>query len=123
MPQLNETHDPARRSWVQGADDLQTDFPIQNLPYGAFSVGDGPIHIGVAIGTRILDLTLLERQGLLTPGGDTAVFADGVLNPFMALPQPVWGCRCTAISVGPLRGPCRCRVSTCSTAGLTPRTP
>jgi fumarylacetoacetase len=29
---LNETHDPARRSWVQSANDPSTDFPLQNLP-------------------------------------------------------------------------------------------
>jgi len=33
---LDETHDPARTSWVEGADG-HADFPIQNLPYGVFS--------------------------------------------------------------------------------------
>lgn len=90
MTRTDATHDPARRSWIEGADDPGCDFPIQNLPFGAFSVEGGPIHIGVAIGTRILDLSVLEEEGLLRPGGDRNVFQDGVLNPFMALPQAVW---------------------------------
>lgn len=90
MIRTDATHDPRRRSWVDGANDPETDFPIQNLPFGAFSVEGGPIHIGVAIGTRILDLTLLEEEGMLCPGGERAVFHDGVLNPFMALPPAVW---------------------------------
>lgn len=36
FPQIDETHDPARSSWVEGADG-HPDFPIQNLPYGIFS--------------------------------------------------------------------------------------
>lgn len=89
MTGLNETHDPARKSWVDGANDPNSDFPIQNLPFGVFSLEGGPVHIGVAIGTRILDLTVLEEEGLIVPA-DHRVFDQGVLNPFMALPQNVW---------------------------------
>ena len=90
MTKLNRTHDPARKSWVQSANAADTDFPIQNLPYGVFSVGDNCKRVGVAIGDQILDLTALEDAGTLTLGGDIKVFADGVLNPLMALPQDVW---------------------------------
>ena len=90
MSSLNETHDPKRQSWVESANAPGTDFPIQNLPYGAFSVEGGQIHAGVAIGDRILDLTVLEDEGLLRPGGEQTVFDQGVLNPLMALPQAVW---------------------------------
>ena len=31
MTALNETHDPALRSWVASAQAADTDFPIQNL--------------------------------------------------------------------------------------------
>ncbi|MEM0950251.1 MAG: fumarylacetoacetase [Pseudomonadota bacterium] len=89
MSGLDQTHDPARRSWVPGATAPDGDFPIQNLPYGAFSIGDGPIRIGTAIGSCILDLTMLEDAGLLHPAGHR-VFQDGILNPFMALPQRNW---------------------------------
>ncbi|XWN30487.1 MAG: fumarylacetoacetase [Devosia sp.] len=90
MPGLNETHDPKRRSWVESANGANADFPIQNLPYGIFSEGDGAKRVGIAIGDMILDLTALEEAGTLRPGGNGPVFADGVLNPFMALPQAEW---------------------------------
>lgn len=90
MPGLNATHDPARRSWVESANLPGADFPIQNLPFGVFSQGDGPRRVGVAIGDMILDLTALEQAGTLVPAPGEWVFGDGVLNPFMALPQAVW---------------------------------
>ena len=39
MAELNETHDPQRRSWVGTANAPDTDFPIQNLPFGVFWIG------------------------------------------------------------------------------------
>lgn len=90
MAGLNATHDPARKSWVESANDSASDFPIQNLPFGVFSEAGGARRIGVAIGNQILDLTALEAAGTLTPGGTDKVFDQGVLNPFMALPQSVW---------------------------------
>ena len=90
MTALNKTHDPSRKSWVESANAADSDFPIQNLPYGVFSEEGGPRRVGVAIGDSILDLTALEAAGKLTPGGDVKVFDQGVLNPMMALPQQVW---------------------------------
>ena len=96
MTLLNKTHDPARKSWVESANVADSDFPIQNLPYGVFSIGGGPKRIGVAIGDQILDLTSVEAAGGLTPS-DNPVFADGILNPLMALPQSVWSATREAI--------------------------
>lgn len=90
MAALNETHDAARRSWVDSANGPQADFPIQNLPYGAYRDADGSKRVGTAIGDKILDLTALEESGRLTPGGKDKVFASGILNPFMSLPHTVW---------------------------------
>ena len=64
MSQLDETHDPARKSWVESANG-HPDFPIQNLPFGVFSVGNGEPGIGAAIGDMILDLKGLSSTGLL----------------------------------------------------------
>ncbi|MGP7796817.1 fumarylacetoacetase [Sphingomonas sp. CLY1604] len=61
---LNETHDPARQSWVDGADAEDGDFPLQNLPFGVFDDGNGP-RGGVAIGDRIVDLRALIASGAL----------------------------------------------------------
>jgi fumarylacetoacetase len=54
---LDETHDPARRSFVEAANRPETDFPIQNLPLGVFSTQADPTQrIGVAIGDQVFDL-------------------------------------------------------------------
>ena len=53
------------KSWIDSANDEQTDFSIQNLPFGIFSVrGQGP-RIGIAIGDLILDLHACVEHGLL----------------------------------------------------------
>ena len=55
--ELNETHDPARRSIVESANAPGTDFPIQNLPFGAYRPAAGQAaRIGVAIGDQIVDV-------------------------------------------------------------------
>ena len=36
MPELNQTHHLALTSWVTHANDADTDFPGQNLPFGVF---------------------------------------------------------------------------------------
>ena len=84
---LDATHDPALRSWVDSANTPDTDFPIQNLPFGRFRVGTQPWRIGIAIGDQVLDLRLVAEEGgwpddlraLLAP------LAAGDLNAFMAL--------------------------------------
>ena len=70
---IDQTHDPALRSWVESANIPDCDFPIQNLPLGVFRlVGAEQSRVGVAIGDQILDL-----RPWLT--GDT-------LNGYMSLP-------------------------------------
>ena len=74
---LDETHDPALSCWVDNAQG--SDFPIQNLPLGIFSVGERRRHSGVAIGDYVLDLNgiadlLYEewREDLSQPDYDQA---------------------------------------------------
>ena len=63
MPiELNATHDPRRRSWVESANAPGCDFPIQNLPFGLFDDGRGA-RGGVALGDRIIDLSALRGAG------------------------------------------------------------
>jgi len=50
----DETTDPQLVSWVESA--AGSDFPIQNLPLGIFSVGQRRRCAGVAIGDYVLDL-------------------------------------------------------------------
>jgi fumarylacetoacetase len=85
---IDDTHDPALRSWVESAN-ASTDFPIQNLPFGVFrraGSGDEP-RIGVAIGDEILDLVRCREAGRLD--GLSSRLLDAVrgasLNALMAL--------------------------------------
>jgi fumarylacetoacetase len=88
MMRLNDTHDPARRSWVESANSPDSDFPIQNLPFGVFSHGNVPPRGGVAIGDRIVDLAACLAAELFT--GDAAeaarACAGPTLNPLIGLP-------------------------------------
>lgn len=56
--EINETHDPNLKSWVESANDPNTDFPIQNLPFCNFrhKSAEYGSRIGVRIGDSILDL-------------------------------------------------------------------
>lgn len=67
MIELNETHNPAMRSWIGSANTSTTDFPIQNLPLGVFRCEQTDTsRIGVAIGDQILDTHRAADEGLLT---------------------------------------------------------
>ncbi|MDB5706194.1 MAG: fumarylacetoacetase, partial [Sphingomonas bacterium] len=61
---IDETHDPARTSWVESATG-HAQFPIQNLPYGVFDSRDGERRLGVAIGDHILCLRRASDENLL----------------------------------------------------------
>jgi len=73
-----------------------SDFPIQNLPYGVFyrnADSSKRPTIGVAIGDQVLDLAAVAKAGLLEgPAlkGHTEVFFEGTLNAFMGLGKPAW---------------------------------
>jgi len=54
---IDESNDPALTSWCESAQ--ESDFPIQNLPLGIFSVGERRRRAGVAIGDFVLDLTAI----------------------------------------------------------------
>ena len=53
---IDETHDPALKSWVESANRPGCGFPIQNLPLGVFRTeSDSAARLGVAIGDFVLD--------------------------------------------------------------------
>ena len=91
---LDETHDPARRSWVTSANAEGCAFPIQNLPFGVFSpkAGKQAPRGGVAIGNQVLDLAAAARAlGLTGKALEAARAAAGpTLNPLAALGRPHW---------------------------------
>jgi fumarylacetoacetase len=102
MGPLNETHDPALRSWVASAQGEGTDFPIQNLPFAVFRrKGTGERwRGGVAIGDRIVDLDAVAAAGGL--GADVAhalqAAAESTLNRFMGLGPQAWSALRLALS-------------------------
>ncbi|MEZ5660823.1 MAG: fumarylacetoacetase [Burkholderiaceae bacterium] len=98
---LNETHDPARRSWVAQANDPAGDFPIQNLPFAAFETAAAQgSRGGVAIGSSIVDLAALRArapfEGLAAEALDAA--AEPKLNRFMSLGPAHWSALRLALS-------------------------
>ena len=52
-------------SWVESANDSQTDFPLENLPFGVFLRSGSFACPCVAIGDQILDLHETVASGLL----------------------------------------------------------
>ncbi len=85
------TVDPGRRSWVPVAAD--SDFPIQNLPYGVVSYADDERRrVAVAIGDHVLDLYELAQARLLDAGplDPETVLAVPTLNRFLALGRDAW---------------------------------
>lgn len=89
MPiELNATHDPARRSWVESANAEGADFPIQNLPFGVFDDGKGA-RGGVALGDRIVDLAALLEAGAITGPAANAACGASLLPLFACARQEV----------------------------------
>lgn len=77
--QINETHDPNLRSWVESANDPNTDFPIQNLPFCVFRPprldrrwNEIPPRLGVAIGDRIFDVYEALKEDLFDGAAERA---------------------------------------------------
>jgi fumarylacetoacetase len=81
---------PLIRSWIDSANAPDCDFPLNNLPYGVFSVGEGDLRCGVAIGDRIVDATGLEAAGILRADPDADVLDAPFWNDFMELGKPAW---------------------------------
>src|SRR5712691_7432052 len=77
---LDETHDPALKSWAESANAPGCDFPIQNLPFGIFRRKNSKEsrRAGVAIGDQIFDLAAL------------GVTSGPTLNALAALGRPAW---------------------------------
>ncbi|MBI1895852.1 MAG: fumarylacetoacetase [Acidobacteria bacterium] len=84
---MNPPNGPAPGSWVPGANEPGTDFPIQNLPFGVFRLANGPPRAGVAIGAEIVDLSAAHSAGLFrgVAGEAAAACTEGSLNRLMAL--------------------------------------
>ena len=82
-------NNPDLKSWVEVPS--QSDFPIQNLPFGIFSTSQNEPSIGVRIGDKVLDLAKLASLGYFEDLTiDTSVFSKTILNDFIATGQKSW---------------------------------
>jgi len=78
------SNNPTITSWVEIPP--QSDFPIQNLPFGIFKTTDRSPRAGVAIGHFIIDLHELAQQGYLDKidSTTTSLFSQPYLNSFFS---------------------------------------
>ena len=102
MAQLNETHDPGLRSWVESANRPGSDFPLQNLPFAAFRRAGSreSFRIGVAIGDQIVDVAAAQGAGAFSGEAAHAAVAceQPTLNRLMALGPGAWSSLRNALS-------------------------
>jgi fumarylacetoacetase len=105
MPPINETHDPALRSWVGSAQEPGCDFPLQNLPHAVFRrAGSSETwRGGVAIGDQVLDLAAALASGAFdaVPAAAREALADAALpalNALMARSPEDWSALRLALS-------------------------
>ncbi|MBC9795670.1 fumarylacetoacetase [Sinomicrobium weinanense] len=82
-------NDPQRRSWIQVNKD--SDFPIQNIPFGVFLTRDDVITIGTRIGDTAIDLGALHQLGYFEgiPLTDD-IFLQDSLNDFISDGKKTW---------------------------------
>ncbi len=86
---MSHPNDPKLRSFIDVVP--SSDFPIQNLPYGVFSTAAYPApRVGVAIGDYVLDLAVIENEGVIDLSPAFRIFAQGSINAFMALGPQIW---------------------------------
>ena len=85
----NQANDPSRTSWIPVPEN--SDFPIQNLPFGVFIPGDDIITTGTRIGDTAIDLSALQQLGYFN-GIDLPddVFLQDTLNDFIADGRKTW---------------------------------
>lgn len=102
MTILNETHDPGLRSWVNSANEDDTDFPVQNLPFGVYTDPEtGTGRVGIAIGDMVLDVTAARAKGIIGGAADDAAgaCAGETLNQLMAMGGRHWSALRAAASM------------------------
>ena len=82
-------NDPSRESWLDIPDN--SDFPIQNIPFGVFLTRDDIITIGTRIGDYAIDLGALHQLGYFEdiPLTDD-IFLQDTLNDFIADGRKTW---------------------------------
>ncbi len=82
-------NNPNRKSWLKVEEN--SDFPIQNIPFGVFLTRDDIITIGTRIGDYAIDLGALHQLGYFEgiPLTDD-IFLQDTLNDFIADGRKTW---------------------------------
>ncbi|MBT8258626.1 MAG: fumarylacetoacetase [Bacteroidia bacterium] len=82
-------NNPDRNSWLHVS--RNSDFPIQNIPFGVFLTRDDIITIGTRIGDTAIDLGALHQLGYFKgiPLTDD-IFLQDTLNDFIADGRKTW---------------------------------
>lgn len=83
-----DTTDVRLESWLPVPS--ESDFPIQNLPFGVF-VRDGALpRIGVALGENVLDLYAVADAGFVDDCCEPELLQAPALNPLLAAGRALW---------------------------------
>ncbi|MEO6883739.1 MAG: fumarylacetoacetase [Bacteroidia bacterium] len=78
-----KANNPLLKSWIEVK--KNSDFPIQNLPFGIFKTASLSPRVGVAIGNFVMDIAMLQQMGFLKNNFSNTVFETDFLNDFIAL--------------------------------------
>ena len=82
-------NDPKRKTWLETSPD--TDFPIQNIPFGVFLTRDDIVTIGTRIGNYAIDLGALHQLGYFKGIELTDdIFLQDTLNDFISDGRKTW---------------------------------
>ncbi|MDH3795449.1 MAG: fumarylacetoacetase [Flavobacteriaceae bacterium] len=84
-----KANNPERKSWLEISAD--SDFPIQNIPFGVFLTRDDVITIGSRIGDYAIDLAAMHQLGYFEgiPLTDD-IFLQDTLNDFISDGKKTW---------------------------------
>ncbi len=81
---------PLIPSRIAAANDPASPFPLNNLPFGVFSVGEDAPRCCTALGDQVVDLSVLEGAGLIDAGAGRPIFVQPALNDFMEQGADAW---------------------------------
>ena len=88
---MDKTHDSNLKSWIDVEEN--SDFPIQNIPFGVCSPKEGgDLHVVTAIGNFVIDLAHLDEAGIFegTEIEGAEIFHEPTLNAFMSMGRNAW---------------------------------
>ncbi|VXC13978.1 Fumarylacetoacetase [Flavobacterium sp. 9AF] len=85
----NIANDPTRKSWIEVPQN--SDFPIQNIPFGVFITKEDVITIGTRIGDSAIDMGALQQLGYFEGIELTDdMFMQDTLNDFISDGKKTW---------------------------------